>query len=109
MGLEDRDWYSQQPFGIETIARVSIEDPNAPGELLTHTIHCVVESRRYNWEISGRNERPALVGEKFAERTQSDQPWTSVNNCTPSKKSQIDLDQSSNACSPFQGDAVRSH
>lgn len=76
------DAASQKPFGVETTVLESYEDPNTPGHLLDRAIHWVVESKRLSWEISSRNERPALVGKQFAERTQSDQPWTSVNNCT---------------------------
>jgi hypothetical protein len=80
---------SQRPFGVETTALETYADPNSPGVSLVRAIHWVVESKRLTWAITSRNDRPALVREKFAERTQSDQPWTRVNNCTRSIKKSL--------------------
>ena len=73
---------SQKPFGVETTVLESYADPSSPANSLVRPIHWIVESKRLTWEIKSRNERPTIAGEKFAERTQSDQPWTRVNNCT---------------------------
>ncbi|ARV18493.1 hypothetical protein AEP_01547 [Curvibacter sp. AEP1-3] len=76
---------SQKPFGVETTAFETYADPNSAGNSLVRAVYWVVESKRLTWEITSRNNRPALIGEQFAERMQSDQPWTSVNNCTERK------------------------
>ena len=76
------DSASPKPFGVETTALETYAAPSSPGNSLVRAVHWVVESKRLFWEITCRNERPKLAGEKFADRTQSYQPWTSVNNCT---------------------------
>jgi hypothetical protein len=70
---------SQKPFGVETTVLETYLDPRSPADSLVRAIQWIVESKRLTWEIKSRNQRPTLAGEKFAERTQSDQPWTSVN------------------------------
>ena len=73
---------AQKAYGVETCALESYVDLDAPGAALTRSVLWIVESERSEWVICSRNERPPLLGENFAERTQFDQPWTCVNNCT---------------------------
>jgi hypothetical protein len=76
------DQASAKPFGVETTVLESYQAPGSQESSDVRVVHWIVESERCVWEIVGRNKPPALVGEAIAEQTQSDQPWTSVNNCT---------------------------
>jgi hypothetical protein len=77
------DQASAKPFGVETTVLESYQAPGSQEPSDVRAVHWIVESERRVWEIVGRNKPPALVGEAIAEQTQTDQPWTSVNNCTP--------------------------
>lgn len=80
-----------------------LESCQAPGSEKSSSVSAVlwiVESERHAWEIVGRNKPPVLVGEFSAEQTQSDQPWTSVNNCT---RKGVGNPQSENYCAANSG------
>lgn len=76
------DEASPKPFGVETTELETFVASGSGDSSSVRSILWIAESERHIWVINGRNKRPPLVGEFFAERTQSDQPWTSVNNCT---------------------------
>ena len=73
---------SAKAFGVETTVLESYQVPGSEKSLGVRTVLWIVESERHAWEIVGRNKLPVLAGEIVAAQTQSDQPWTCVNNCT---------------------------
>jgi len=73
---------SAKAFGVETTVLESYQVPGSEKSLGVRTVLWIVESERHAWEIVGRNKLPVLAVEIVAAQTQSDQPWTRVNNCT---------------------------
>lgn len=70
-----------RPYGVETTSIEPFASPDAPENLSSRIVHWVVESVRHTWEIVF-SKKPNTGREAFAERAESAQPWTCVNNCT---------------------------
>lgn len=70
-----------RPYGVETISIESFQSLDSPQTISTRVVEWLVESVRHTWEIL-RTKAPKVEREVFAERTESDQPWTCVNNRT---------------------------
>ncbi|WP_310384773.1 hypothetical protein [Roseateles sp.] len=56
---------SPHPCGVETTSHEKYLDPHNAENQLTITVHWVAESKRYDWVITSRNDRPALEGDRF--------------------------------------------
>lgn len=78
-----------RPYGVETTSLELYATAEAPQAITSRVVHWIAESARHTWEIVSR-KKPRTKGDAFAERTESAQPWTCVNNCTRNSDHRIE-------------------
>ncbi len=70
-----------RPYGVETTSIELYASPDAQQTITSRVVYWIAKSARHTWEILF-SKKPGTGRDVFSERTQSAQPWTSVNNCT---------------------------
>lgn len=91
LGLYGED-ASPRAYGIETTSIERYQELGSFGEWKERTIHWIVESDRHEWTIQRGQALAPSSGRSAAERSETLEPWTCVNNCTDSVDQPIGRD-----------------
>lgn len=75
--------HARRPYGVETTSIERYQKPKRLGQWLERTVHLIVESDRHEWAIQCDQTKSHPTGSFDAERSETSEPWTCVNNCTP--------------------------
>ncbi|OGP03471.1 MAG: hypothetical protein A2Z93_04975 [Curvibacter sp. GWA2_64_110] len=80
---------SPRPYGIETTSIERYQEPGRIGQWMKRTVHWIVESDRHEWTIQRGPTKAQPTRSSDAERSETSEPWTCVNNCTDVEDAEV--------------------